>query len=76
MTKFYIRDCLWDNWKPSFLPLLIFNWCTFLRRVTDAGDVSEQKIKCWPMRTQEIGGIRLSDGLYDNNSHHITLDVQ
>ena len=21
--------CLCDNWKPSFLPRLIFNWCTF-----------------------------------------------
>ena len=26
--------CLCENWKPSFLPLLIFNWSTFSRRVT------------------------------------------
>ena len=28
------RGCLCDNWKPSFLPLLIFDWRTFSRRVT------------------------------------------
>ena len=28
------RGCLWcDSWKPSFLPLLIFDWRTFSRRV-------------------------------------------
>ena len=26
--------CLCENWKPSFLPLLIFNWRTFSRRAT------------------------------------------
>ena len=29
-----IRGCLSDSWKPSFLPLLIFDWRTFSRRVT------------------------------------------
>ena len=28
------RGCLCDNWKLIFLPLLIFDWCTFSRRVT------------------------------------------
>ena len=28
------RGCLPSNWKPSFLPLLIFNWRTFSRWVT------------------------------------------
>ena len=28
------RGCLCDNWKLSFLPLLIFNWHTFSRQVT------------------------------------------
>ena len=28
------RGCLCDNWKPCFLPLLIFDWHTFSRRVT------------------------------------------
>ena len=30
------------------------------------GDVSEQKIKCWPIRTWQIGGARLKDKLYVN----------
>ena len=30
----YIRGCLCGNWKSSFLRCLIFNWRTFLRRVT------------------------------------------
>ena len=30
----FIRSFLCDNWKPSFLPRLIFNWRTFSRRVT------------------------------------------
>ena len=29
-----LGGCLCDNWKPSFLPLLIFDWRTFSRRVT------------------------------------------
>ena len=29
-----VRGCLCDIWKPSFLPLPIFNWSTFSRRVT------------------------------------------
>ena len=31
---FYIGGCLCDNWKPSFLHLLIFDWRTFSRRTT------------------------------------------
>ena len=29
-----LRGCLCGNWKSIFLPLLIFDWRTFLRRVT------------------------------------------
>ena len=28
------KGCLCDNWKPGLLPLLIFNWRAFSRRVT------------------------------------------
>ena len=28
------RGCLCDNWKPSFLPPIIFNWSIFSRQVT------------------------------------------
>ena len=30
----YTWGCLCDNWKPRFLPLLIFNWRILSRRVT------------------------------------------
>ena len=32
-SKLY-GGCVCDNWEPGFLPRLIFNWRTFLRRVT------------------------------------------
>ena len=62
--------------NQAFCLFLYLTGVHFWGELQSAGDVSEQKIKCWPMRTKEIGGVRLSDGLYDNNSHHITLDVQ
>ena len=34
VNPFSYRECLCDNWKPSFLPLLIFDWRTFSRWVT------------------------------------------
>ena len=33
-NKVILRGCLCDNCTPSFLPLLIFDWHTFSRRVT------------------------------------------
>ena len=47
---YYLRSCLYDNWKPSFLPRVILNWRTH---------VGEQKIKCLPIRTREIASVRL-----------------
>ena len=38
MVKIYfkqeVEQLTCDNWKPSFLPRLIFNWRRFSRRVT------------------------------------------
>ena len=34
LMRLQFGGCLSDNWKPSFLPLLLFNWRTFSRRVT------------------------------------------
>ena len=34
LVRFLLRRCLCDNWKSSFLPLLVFDWCTFSRWVT------------------------------------------
>ena len=56
--------CLCDNWKPRFLIFLDLNGIRFRGELQHVGHVSEQKIKCWPIRTQEIGGVRLQDGLY------------
>ena len=36
----------------------------FRGELQHVGDVSEQKIKCWPIRTWEIRGAKLQDGLY------------
>ena len=52
------------NWKPSFLPLLILDWRTFPGELQHGGYVSQQKFKCRPIRTQEIGGVSLSYVLY------------
>ena len=48
--------------NPAFLPRIIFNWRTLWGQVTVCfGHVGEQEIKCWPIRTQEIAGVRLSE---------------
>ena len=41
---------------------IIFHWRTLSRQVTVCfGHVGEQKIKCSPIRTREIAGVRLSE---------------
>ena len=52
--------------KFSFLPRLIFNCRTFSRGVQHVDDVSEQKTKCRPIKTWDIGGVTLSGVLYVN----------
>ena len=51
--------CLCDNWKPSFCFALYLTGVHFPGELHHVGDVSEQKIKCGPIRTREIGGVRL-----------------
>ena len=53
--------CLCHNWKPNFLPLLIFDWHTFSMQVTARRWHQSKKIKCRPIRTREKGGVSLSD---------------
>ena len=39
--------CVCNDWKPSFLPPIIFKQCAFSRQVTARfGHVGEQKINC------------------------------
>lgn len=49
----YWRDCVCENWKPSTMPRLKFNWYTFSREAIARGNVGWQKIKCRPKRLQE-----------------------
>ena len=56
-----------DKWKPSFLPRLTFKWRTFPRRVTGHW-VNGQKMKRRPIRTREIGVVRLKEELYDEQT--------
>ena len=39
--------CLYDNWKSSFFPVLIFHWRTFLRRVTARWWRQSAKYQVW-----------------------------
>ena len=44
---------------PAFCLFLYLTEVHFRGELQHVGDVSEQKIKCWPIRTREIGGVRL-----------------
>ena len=48
--------------NPAFCLGLYLTGVHFRVDLQHVGDVSEQKIKCWPIRIREIGGVRLSDG--------------
>ena len=52
--------------NPAFCFLTGIN---FRGELLHGSDVSQEKIKCRPIRTREIGGISLSDVLYVNRSH-------
>ena len=67
------RGCVCDNWKPSYLHRLIFNRCTFSRRVTVLSSRGCEKIKCRPFRTREIGDVRLQEELCKTEQKNITL---
>ena len=38
----------------------------FRGELQHGGDFSQQKIKCWPIRTREIGRVSVSDVLHEN----------
>ena len=58
-----LRVCLFDYWESSFLPQLRFYWHTSSRRVIASWSRGDQKIKCRPIRTREIAGVKLKDEL-------------
>ena len=45
--------------NPAFCLFLYLTDVHFRGELHQIGDVSEQKIRCWPIRTQEIGVVRL-----------------
>ena len=45
--------------NPAFCFFLYLTGVHFRDELQHVGDASEQKIKCWPTRTGEIGGVRL-----------------
>ena len=59
--------------NPAFCLFLYLTGVHFRGELQHGGDVSEWKIKCWPIRTREIGGVSLSDVLYDKHTF-VNLD--
>ena len=49
----------------AFCVVLYLTGAHFWGELQHTGHVGGQKMKCRPMRTQEIGGVRLQDELYD-----------
>ena len=50
--------------SPAFCLFIYLDGVHFRGELQHVGDVSQYKIKCRPIRTQEIGGVSLSDVLY------------
>ena len=50
--------------NSSFCLFLYLTGVHFRGELQHGGDVNQQKIKCRPIRNQEIGGASLSDVLY------------
>ena len=57
---------MWQLYTQRFCLFLYLTGVHFRGKLQHGGDVSQQKIKCRPSRTQEIGGVSLSDVLYVN----------
>ena len=57
--------CLCGN--PAFFLFLYLIGVHFRGQLQHGGDVSQQEIKCRPIRTREVGDVSLSDVLYAND---------
>ena len=51
--------------NPAFCPFLYLTGVHFRGELEHDGDVSQQKLKRRLIRTREIGGVSLSDVLYE-----------
>ena len=61
--------------RPAFCLFLYLTGVHFRGKLQSGGDVSQQKIKCRPIRIQETGGASLSDVLYVEYSKILFLDI-
>ena len=52
---------------PAFCLFLYLTGVHFQGELQHGGETSQQKIKCQPIRTREIGGVSLSGVLYVNS---------
>ena len=52
---------------PAFCLFLYLTGVHFRGELQHGGDVTQQKLKCRPIRTREIGGASLSEVLHGNN---------
>ena len=57
------------NGNPGFFLFLHLTDVHFRLELQHVGDVNQQKIKCQPIRTREIGGVSLSDVLYGRTQY-------
>ena len=55
--------------NPAFCLFLYLTGVHFRGKLQHGGDVSQQKIKCRPIRAREIGDASLSDVLYAPIKH-------
>ena len=60
--------------NPAFSLALYLTDIHFWRELQHVGDVSEQKIKSRPIRTREIGRVRLSEKLYDKEKEKLKYE--
>ena len=56
---------------------LYFTGVHFQGELQYVGDVSEEKFKCRPIRSQEIGGVRLTEALFEirNDDKKVSKDM-
>ena len=59
--------------NPTFCLALYLSGAHFRGELQHVCYVGEQKIKCRPIRTQEIAGVRLQEELYVNDACVITV---
>ena len=50
--------------NPAFCLALHLTGVQFRSKLKHVGDVSERRVKYWPIRTWEAGGVRLLEQLY------------